>query len=40
MTDPTTPATASPRVDRPGIPASYGASRATTFVDWATSRIG
>ena len=25
----------SPRIDRPGIPASYGASRATTFVEWS-----
>lgn len=24
-----------PRVDRPGIPASYGAGRATAFVDWS-----
>ena len=28
MTDP-------PRVDRPGIPPSYGASRASAFVDWS-----
>ena len=35
MTDPTSPAALAPRVDRPGIPASYGASRATAFVDWS-----
>ena len=28
-------ASPSPRIDRPGIPASYGASRATTFVEWS-----
>jgi hypothetical protein len=32
MTD--APASSTPRIDRPGIPASYGASRATTFVEW------
>ena len=34
MTNPT-PGAAGPRVDRPGIPAAYGASKATEFVDWA-----
>ena len=35
MTDPTSPVALTPRVDRPGIPPSYGASRATAFVDWS-----
>lgn len=26
---------AAPRIDRPGIPASYGASKASEFVDWS-----
>ena len=34
MTDSTSPAAMAPRVDRPGIPASYGANRASTFVEW------
>ena len=29
------PSPVAPRVDRPGIPASYGTSRATAFVDWS-----
>jgi nitroimidazol reductase NimA-like FMN-containing flavoprotein (pyridoxamine 5'-phosphate oxidase superfamily) len=33
MTD--VPSPTAPRVDRPGIPASYGTSRATAFVDWS-----
>ena len=35
MTDSTSPATGTPRVDRPRIPASYGTSRATAFVEWS-----
>jgi nitroimidazol reductase NimA-like FMN-containing flavoprotein (pyridoxamine 5'-phosphate oxidase superfamily) len=33
MTDPRVPGP--PRVDRPGIPPSYGASRASIFVEWS-----
>jgi hypothetical protein len=35
MTDQISPSAAPPRIDRPGIPASYGAGRATTFVEWS-----
>ncbi len=35
MTDVSPPAIGAPRVDRPGIPPSYGTSRATAFVDWS-----
>jgi nitroimidazol reductase NimA-like FMN-containing flavoprotein (pyridoxamine 5'-phosphate oxidase superfamily) len=35
MAEPTTPSISAPRIDRPGIPASYGASKATEFVDWS-----
>ena len=34
-TDEQHPAAFAPRVDRPGIPPSYGASRATAFVEWS-----
>lgn len=34
MADATSRSTAVPRADRPGIPAEYGASKATEFVDW------
>lgn len=35
MTDSSSHTAVAPRVDRPGIPASYGAGRATTFVEWS-----
>jgi nitroimidazol reductase NimA-like FMN-containing flavoprotein (pyridoxamine 5'-phosphate oxidase superfamily) len=36
MADQAPPATGAPsRVDRPGIPSSYGTSRATAFVEWS-----
>jgi nitroimidazol reductase NimA-like FMN-containing flavoprotein (pyridoxamine 5'-phosphate oxidase superfamily) len=34
MSDASRPGLAAPQVDRPGIPPSYGTSRATAFVDW------
>ena len=35
MASPTSPLVGEPRVDRPGIPAEYGTSKATEFVDWS-----
>lgn len=34
MAKPRSGSVGTPRIDRPGIPASYGASKATEFVDW------
>ena len=35
MSDTTSRSAGAPRADRPGIPAEYGTSKATTFVEWS-----